>query len=102
MCRSRRELSNAYFLAKIGLDTDENEPCQVCPTEPFPRAPPREVPPVHAVRGVSWAAGRGSVFGLLGVNGAGKTTTFEMLSGILAPSAGAVHLRNGLKKWIEE
>ena len=25
MCRSRRELSNAYFLAKIGADTAENE-----------------------------------------------------------------------------
>ena len=32
LCRSRRELSNAYFLAKFGLDTAENEPCQVCPT----------------------------------------------------------------------
>ena len=32
MCRSRRELSNAYLLAKIGFDTAENEPCQVCPT----------------------------------------------------------------------
>ena len=30
-CRSRRELSNAYFLAKIGLDTAENEPSLVCP-----------------------------------------------------------------------
>ena len=26
MCRSRRELSNEYFLAKIGFDTAENEP----------------------------------------------------------------------------
>ena len=26
MCRSRRELSNAYFLAKFGFDTAENEP----------------------------------------------------------------------------
>ena len=32
LCRSRRELSNAYFLAKFGFDTAENEPCQVCPT----------------------------------------------------------------------
>ena len=31
MCRSRRELSNAYFLAKFGFDTAENEPCPVCP-----------------------------------------------------------------------
>ena len=33
LCRSRRELSNAYFVAKFGLDTAENEPCQVCPIE---------------------------------------------------------------------
>ena len=33
LCRSRRELSNAYLLAKFGLDTAENEPCQVCPIE---------------------------------------------------------------------
>ena len=26
LCRSRRELSNAYFLAKFGFDTAENEP----------------------------------------------------------------------------
>ena len=29
MCRSRRELSNAYLLAKIGVDTAENEPLDV-------------------------------------------------------------------------
>ena len=33
MCRSRRELSNAYFRAKFGFDTAENEPCKVCPIE---------------------------------------------------------------------
>ena len=36
---------------------------------------------VHAVRGVSWSAERGQVFGLLGTNGAGKTTTFKMMCG---------------------
>ena len=30
MSRSRRELSNAYFLAKFGFDAAENEPFQVC------------------------------------------------------------------------
>ena len=30
MCRSRREHSNAYLLAKFGFDTAENEPFQVC------------------------------------------------------------------------
>ena len=29
MCRSRRELSNEYSLAKIGVDTAENEPLEV-------------------------------------------------------------------------
>ena len=32
-CRSRRELSNAHFLAKFGFDAAENEPCKVCPIE---------------------------------------------------------------------
>ena len=39
LCRSRRELSNAYLLAKFGFDTAglpasqpaENDPCKVCP-----------------------------------------------------------------------
>ena len=34
LCRSRRELSNAYLLAKFGFDTAENEPSKVCPIEP--------------------------------------------------------------------
>ena len=29
LCRSRRELSNAYLLAKIGVDIAENEPLEV-------------------------------------------------------------------------
>ena len=29
MCISRRELSNEYLLAKIGVDTAENEPLEV-------------------------------------------------------------------------
>ena len=28
LCRSRRELSKAYLLAKIGVDTAENEPAK--------------------------------------------------------------------------
>ena len=33
LCRSQRELSNAYFVAKFGFDTAENEPCKICPIE---------------------------------------------------------------------
>ena len=35
MCRSRRELSNEYLLAKIGFDKAENEPCKVCPLSAY-------------------------------------------------------------------
>ena len=31
LCRSRRELSNAYLLANFGFDTAENELSKVCP-----------------------------------------------------------------------
>lgn len=48
---------------------------------------------VHAVRGISFAADVGQVFGLLGVNGAGKTTTFKMLCGQIEPSAGDVYIK---------
>ena len=35
LCRSRREPSNAYLLAKFGFDTAENEPFQVCPLSAY-------------------------------------------------------------------
>ena len=51
-CRSRRELSNEYLLAKIGVDTAENEPLEVwgnisihsssAPSSVFVAAPPEE------------------------------------------------------------
>jgi len=43
---------------------------------------------VEALRGVSFAAEEGEVFGLLGPNGAGKTTTVEILEGLRAPDKG--------------
>ena len=33
--RSRRELSNEFFLAKFGFDTAENEPCKLCPLSAY-------------------------------------------------------------------
>ena len=35
LCRSRRELSHKYLLAKFGFDTAENEPCKVCPLSAY-------------------------------------------------------------------
>jgi len=40
---------------------------------------------VHAVNGVTFAAGNGRVTGLLGPNGAGKTTTLRMLYAVMRP-----------------
>ncbi|MBY0560075.1 ATP-binding cassette domain-containing protein [Hyphomicrobium sp.] len=37
---------------------------------------------------ISFAIGRGEIFGLLGPNGAGKSTTFKMLCGLLRPTSG--------------
>jgi sodium transport system ATP-binding protein len=47
---------------------------------------------VHAVRGVRLTAHDGTVTGLLGPNGAGKTTTLRMLSGLMRPDAGSIHV----------
>ena len=52
----------------------------------------RHYGPVHAVRGLAFELHRGQVLGLLGANGAGKSTTMAMLAGVLAPSAGRIHI----------
>ncbi|MBT2385406.1 ABC transporter ATP-binding protein [Streptomyces sp. ISL-11] len=46
----------------------------------------------EAVRGVSFAVGRGELFALLGTNGAGKTSTVELLEGLERPSGGRVRV----------
>jgi len=45
-----------------------------------------------AVRDLSLAVPRGSVFGLLGPNGAGKTTTLRMVMDILGPDSGSIEI----------
>jgi lipopolysaccharide export system ATP-binding protein len=46
----------------------------------------------RVVNDVSVHVRQGEIVGLLGPNGAGKTTTFYMITGILRPEAGSVHL----------
>src|SRR5215469_2270674 len=53
---------------------------------------------VHAVDGVSFTVDEGELVGYLGPNGAGKSTTVKMLTGILVPTAGAIHV-GGLVPW---
>ncbi|MBI5868851.1 MAG: ATP-binding cassette domain-containing protein [candidate division Zixibacteria bacterium] len=51
---------------------------------------------VFAVRDLSLAVPRGSIYGIIGPNGAGKTTTIRMILDILAPDTGTIsfHFRN--------
>lgn len=45
---------------------------------------------IVAVNDLSFAVGKGEIFGLLGPNGAGKTTTLRMLSTLIKPDSGDV------------
>ncbi|MDX3659574.1 ABC transporter ATP-binding protein [Streptomyces sp. ID05-26A] len=47
---------------------------------------------VLAVDDVSFTVAEGETYGLLGPNGAGKTTTISMITGVLAPDEGEVHV----------
>ncbi|MCW4042630.1 MAG: ATP-binding cassette domain-containing protein, partial [Candidatus Bathyarchaeota archaeon] len=47
---------------------------------------------IRAVDGISFEVKRGELFGFLGPNGAGKTTTQRMLTGILKPNGGTIHI----------
>jgi len=47
---------------------------------------------VEAVKGISFEAHAGEIFGLLGPNGAGKTTALRMLATILTPTAGTASI----------
>ena len=46
----------------------------------------------HVLRGISFEASPGEIFGLLGPNGAGKTTTLRIICTLLAPDAGSVEV----------
>jgi branched-chain amino acid transport system ATP-binding protein len=47
---------------------------------------------LKVLQDVSLAVRPGSISGLIGPNGAGKTTVFNLVTGLLAPSAGAITL----------
>jgi ABC-2 type transport system ATP-binding protein len=52
----------------------------------------RRVESVLAVDHIDFSVRRGEVFGFLGPNGAGKTTTHRMLTTLLTPTEGTVHI----------
>ena len=59
--------------------------------------------PIQALRGVSLRVEAAEMVALIGANGAGKTTTLRTISGLLAPTAGAIRFDGesigGLPAW---
>ncbi|OAE48197.1 ABC transporter ATP-binding protein [Agrobacterium tumefaciens] len=49
-----------------------------------------------ALKNISFSVGHGEVVGLIGPNGAGKTTLFNVISGLMPPSSGAIRLNGRL------
>jgi ABC-2 type transport system ATP-binding protein len=47
---------------------------------------------VHAVERVSFSVDAGEMCGYVGPNGAGKSTTIKMMTGVLVPTSGTVHV----------
>ena len=56
--------------------------------------------PTLAVAGIDLTVQPGSFYGIVGPNGAGKTTTLSMITGLLRPDTGSVHV-HGIDVWKE-
>src|SRR5690349_5838898 len=54
-----------------------------------------------AVGGVDLIVPQGSFAGLVGPNGAGKTTTLSMVTGLLRPDGGLIHI-DGVDVWRDQ
>ena len=49
---------------------------------------------MHALRDIDIAIGRNEIVGLIGDNGAGKSTLIKVMTGVLAPTAGQIFIRD--------
>jgi ABC-2 type transport system ATP-binding protein len=54
-----------------------------------------------AVKDITFEVESGEIFAFLGPNGAGKTTTIKMLTTLLRPTAGRIHL-DGFDPWVKQ
>lgn len=54
-----------------------------------------------AVKDITFQVDAGEIFAFLGPNGAGKTTTIKMLTTLLRPTSGRIHL-DGFDPWVKQ
>ncbi len=50
--------------------------------------------PIQALKDINLSIGRNEIVGLIGDNGAGKSTLIKVMTGVLAPSAGRIFVRD--------
>ncbi|WP_413206059.1 ABC transporter permease subunit [Rhodospirillum sp. A1_3_36] len=93
--------------ARLSSSPSEDSLCSAAPLPaltkrhtPNPDAPLLEVDHVQktfgglmAVRDVAFTLTKGEIVALIGPNGAGKSTTFNLITGVLPPTAGAVRFQ---------
>ena len=71
---------------------EEADPTQVTTTAVSVDRLEKQLGPNKVLRGITFEARSGEIFGLLGPNGAGKTTTLRIICTLLAPDAGSVEV----------
>lgn len=57
--------------------------------------------PFYALRNVSFQVERGETVGIIGTNGSGKSTILKIITGVIQPSEGAVHVDGKVSALLE-